>query len=135
MDNREGKRAILFKGVFWVIDGQIISKKVACDEYGDMVFQEGNSKDFQAEAWINNHKKIWSKWPRSITLGKPYNYYPRGRVEIRNKKAIIFLNPSICTKELTEMIKKEFCLKANNILQEIQVKADGSWHYKCYCNE
>ena len=39
-----------------------------------------------------NHKTEWSKLDKSITQGKPFNYYPRGRVEIRNGKATIFLN-------------------------------------------
>ncbi len=133
MDNGEGRCAAFCKGVFWVVDERIISEKVACDEYGNMILQKDNG--FQADIWSNNHKKIWSKWPRSITLGKPYNYFPRGRVEIRNRKAIIFLNPSICSKELTEKIRMEFSLEINEVLREIQVKADGSRHYKCYCME
>ena len=45
---------------------------------------------------------------KSITEGHPYNYYPRGRVEIKNGKIIIFLNPDInkpsIIKEIAEKI-------------------------------
>lgn len=133
MGTQEDKHVTLYKGVFWVIDHQIVSEKVVCDECGNMILEE--TRGFQTETWSNNHKKIWSKWPRVITQGKPYNYFPRGRIEIRNKKAVIFLNPAICSEEIIQMIKTEFELEVNEILQEIQVKADGSWHYKCYCME
>ena len=33
-----------------------------------------------------NHKAEWSKLPKSVTNGQPYNYYPRGRVEIKKQQ-------------------------------------------------
>jgi len=44
-----------------------------------------------------NHKTEWAKLGRRVTGDRPYNYYPRGRVEIRNGKAVIFLNPVLDT--------------------------------------
>ena len=32
-------------------------------------------------------------FPHYITKNKPYNYYPRGRVEIKNGKVSIYMNP------------------------------------------
>lgn len=121
---------VIWKGVFWVIDGKVVSKKVRCDEFGDMIIDE--DREYPAEIWSNNHKKIWFTLPRTVTQGKAYNYFPRGRVEIRNKKAIIFLNPCLCYEEMIRKIKMEFRLEKNKDLRDILVKADGSKHYRCY---
>lgn len=116
-----------------MIDDRIVSEKVICDEFGNMILDSASG--FQSDVWSNNHKKIWSKLPRAVTQGKPYNYFPRGRVEIRNKRAFIFLNPCICYDEMIQKIKMEFDLDKNRDLQDISVKADGSSHYKCYYEE
>ncbi len=124
---------ILYKGVFWVIENKIVSEKKPCDELGNLIPDENERS--QEEVWSNNHKKIWSELPRMVTRGKAYNYFPRGRVEIRKKKAIIFLNPCICHDRIIPKIKAEFGLNKNESLYDILVKADGSRHYKCYCEE
>lgn len=126
-------KRVTWKGVFWVIGGKVVSEKVSCDKFGTMVNDEDTG--CLSETWSNNHKKIWSTLPRTITQGKAYNYYPRGRVEIRNKKAIIFLNPCLCYKEMIRKIKMEFGLEKNKDLQDILVKADGSRHYRCHFEE
>ena len=40
----------------------------------------------------------------------PYNYFPRGRVELRHGKAVIYLNPTICTPEMYARIRQAFSL-------------------------
>lgn len=122
-------KSIIYKGVFWVIDGRVVSEKRLCDEFGNLIPDE--SEWLQEDAWSNNHKKIWSKLPRAVTQGKSYHYFPRGRVEIRKKRAIIFLNPCLCHEEMLQKIKTEFRLDKNEALRDILVKADGSSHYKC----
>lgn len=128
----------LYKGVFWVIDDRVISEKKLCDEFGNLIPDENEGieeRRFQDEAWSNNHKKIWSKLSRTVTQGKIFNYFPRGRVEIRRKRAIIFLNPCICYEEMIQKIKAEFRLDNNESIRDISVKADGSRHYRCSCEE
>lgn len=120
---------MIWKGVFWIIDGRVVSERVSCDEFGNMMADD--ESECLTEIWSNNHKKIWSGLPRTVTQGKAYNYFPRGRVEIRNKKAIIFLNPCLCYEEMIQKIKAEFDLESNNALQDILLKADGSNHYRC----
>lgn len=146
-DGKEWRREeiIIWKGVFWVIDGEVVSVRVRCDESGTLIMDEDTgylsvtvkrSELLQlAETWSNNHKKIWFTLPRTITHGKAYNYFPRGRVEIRKKKAIIFLNPCLCYEEMIRKIKKEFGLERNTALRDILVKADGSSHYRCYAEK
>ena len=74
-----------------------------------------------------NHKAEWSKLPKSVTNGQPYKYYPRGRVEMKNHKAKVYLNPIlICTiptprKPLCpiSLIEKEFGLGLKTIRADI----------------
>lgn len=121
-----------------MIDNQVVSEKKLCDEFGNLIqdenegIQEGG---FQEEAWSNNHEKIWSKLLRKVTRGKSFHYFPRGRVEIRRKRAIIFLHPSLCYEEMLQKIKAEFRLDNNEAIRDILVKADGSRHYRCDCEE
>ena len=109
----------MYKGVFWYKNGEILSVKVLCDSSGNLLeyceFSSKSGKNF-------NHRKEWCVF--NIPL--PYNYYPRGRVEIKNGKAIIFLNPTLCTDEIKSAIKEHFGLHKIRI----EWKADGSYHYR-----
>lgn len=59
----------------------------------------------------------------------PWDYFPRGRVEIRNNKAIIFINPNIIICDLyKQRIIKEF--HSESI--EVKVIVDNSAHYHCH---
>ena len=83
-----------------------------------------------------NHKKLWEEEIKSNPNHKPYNkkdynYYPRGRVEISNNKATIYLNPNINKENIISKIKREFGLSTYNI-QEVRVVIDGSAHYQCF---
>ena len=58
---------------------------------------------------------------------KPYDYYPRGRVEQSNKgKPIIFMNVNI-GEEYIPVIMEQF-----GIVEEPKIHYDGSEHYKCH---
>lgn len=76
------------KGIFWCTDSDteapaLITVSVACDKNGD-------SKElvrFSSKSGNNfNHRLEWERLDRSITAGRPFNYYPRGRVEIKMAK-------------------------------------------------
>ena len=128
MKENEEKRP--YKGIFWIKDFlNLVSVKIEVDKNGKAVHDDNlNSK----KGDNFNHKMTWERFNRKITDGKPYNYYPRGRVEIRNGKAIIFANPYICTQDVLDMVKNEFHLHAENGIEEIIMKPDYSNHYKCY---
>lgn len=72
------------------------------------------------------HKKLWSaiRPPKS---NKPYNYYPRGRVEITSRgTAILYMNPNV-DETLIPEIMIQFGLS-----EYPKVIYDNSNHYKCY---
>ena len=79
-----------------------------------------------------NHERYWASMPKALTLCKPFDYYPRGRVEIAHGKATIYLNPHIATDEVVDYIKASFGLTDQNGVTKVLVKVDGSNHYRCH---
>jgi hypothetical protein len=138
MDNK------LYRGIFWVIsdgadfeDHILLAFKIACDRCGNITEAPPiplNSKN----GGTYNHKAVWDHQIKNNPAYKPYNktafdHYPRGRVEISNDKAVIYLNPFINRLIIIEKIKNAFGLNENNIRQ-IRVINDNSAHYACYLN-
>ncbi len=76
-----------------------------------------------------NHKATWEMLKGAITKGKPFDYYPRGRVEIVRNRATIWLNGNILSR--VNDIKRLFGLNGMNI-GEVLIKEDGSKHYECH---
>lgn len=75
------------------------------------------------------HKKLWTEIAQKYR-NKPYNYYPRGRVDVDNKgRSVIYVNPNITDEDLRE-IRRQF-----GIIKEPIVKYDNSNHYKCHLDE
>ena len=129
-ENRTVKKE-LCNGVFWVNDDVIISVKNPCNSDGKLICADNESEE-KLMRKLANHKKLWEKFPHYITAGLPFNYLPRGRVEIRKgEKAIIFCSPHICTEETKQLMTEEFGLTAENGITHISLKADGSAHYRC----
>ena len=119
-----GKKMELYKGIFWYINDHLLCRKVRCDSAGNPL----ESVDFTSKSGDNfNHKAEWQNMSKKITGGKPYNYYPRGRVEIKRNKATVYLNPVLNQEEIIAKILLEFDL---GNLTDITVKSDGSEHYK-----
>ncbi len=124
------------KGIFWVKQSNTTSPELlivstACDEYGTsmepVAYSSKSGENF-------NHKSEWARLDKNVTGGHPFNYYPRGRVEIKNCKAVIFLNPDICSELILGKIIDAFDLGSTNNLKAIQVKSDGSYHYQYSCS-
>ena len=118
---------MLYKGVFWVRslkEGDMIALRFLSDENGVLTDSGITSKDI-------NHQRLWERLDSVITGGYPFNYYPRGRVELRRGKALIFCSPHICTEKLKSLITERFGLMAENGIKEVLLKADGSAHYQC----
>lgn len=104
---------LMLKGAFWTVGEDILSYPV------EIPTQPNPS-----------HKDVW-KLVCGEHKRKPWNYFPRGRVEIRNDKAIIFANPDcFLYKDLENKIRNNFEL--GNV--QIIYKADNSRHYQYKMN-
>lgn len=102
------------RGVFWLIDGTL-----HCFPY-DGSYPEGIAKSGNTY----NHEKLW-RLVRPHECTKPFDYYPRGRVEITPKgRAILYMSPHIGQGYLAEI-----CQKFD--IQTPVVKYDHSRHYFC----
>lgn len=124
----------LYKGIFWYRDissQDIICAKIPCCPDGTVIAIEGESLNSK-HGDNYNHEKTWGGFPGNVTKGKKYNYYPRGRVEIKNGRAKIFLNPNLLDDRVIQMLIAEFGLCEDNGIREIKVITDFSAHYRCY---
>ena len=116
----------VYKGIFWYIPNEhsFLCVKVACDITGNTV----ENVEFSSKSAGNfNHKIEWEKLQKSNKIKNPYNYYPRGRVEIKNGKATVYLNPVLNNPSVCNLIFKEFGLNNSDIV--IRTISDGSRHY------
>lgn len=124
----------LSKGIFWVKDVSNIEDTgifldIPCTSDGTPF----DTSELNAKTGTTyNHERTWPMLSNEITDGKPYNYYPRGRVEIANGKATIFANPNIANQQLIDWCTDKFNLTAANGIKKIRLIVDGSEHYKCY---
>ena len=132
----------LCSGVFWVItdDSDISTYKllmfeIPCDLQGNAI--GGHQIPLNSKSGgTYNHKKLWNEEIKNKTIHRPYgkkeyDYYPRGRVEIANDRAIIYLNPNINSTKIVNDIKLRFGLSRHNI-SNVRVSTDNSEHYKCF---
>ena len=105
------------KGVFWLLeDGELLA----------FPFEEGEVVGLSKSGDNYNHKLLWEHVkPRGCN--KPFDYYPRGRVEISNKgKPIVYMNYHIGEDAI------ESIMLAFNLKEIPKIHYDGSEHYKCY---
>ena len=135
----------LCAGIFWIItddcdldEYMLLSFEIPCDVFGNP--SGTHTIELNAKSGNTyNHRKIWENEIKNKPIHKPYNkmdynYYPRGRVEIANDRATIFLNPRIFEPCVISEIEKRFGLTQNNI-SERRVIADGAAHYECWLDE
>ena len=131
----------LAQGVFWIVDIENMSdNKKYCfpifsDSNGNILATDGSYALNAKSGTTYNHEKLWDQLPKSYTHNQPFDYYPRGRVQISNGKAIVYLNPNINTVEVQNFIKNEFNLRQINGITKVTFISDGSEHYKCYLDE
>lgn len=78
---------------------------------------------------VISHKEAWEihiqpaeKRFRQVA----YNFYPRGRVVIRNGRATVFLNQLIAAEQVVQKVCEAFSLTAPRI------HAEGGRHYQCF---
>ena len=77
-----------------------------------------------------SHKEVWpilsahTKW-----RSKPWDYYPRGRIDPRKRSILIFLNPYIMECPAFEkMIRQAFSIPND---APTRIVVDNSPHYRC----
>ena len=115
----------LRKGVFRYIEGRLVTVSAACDVCGncaeDVAFSSKSGESF-------NHKREWEKLPKSVTGGRAYGHFPRGRVEIKNGRADIWLTPDLNEENVINAVEREFGLERDDI--KIALRPDNSSHYR-----
>ena len=134
----------IYRGIFWVICGYdaddrpildvftLLTFKVPCTLNGDIL---DNAIQLNSKSGTSfNHKLQWNQLPKKTTLGHSYQYYPRGRIEIKRGKAVIFINPVLDKSAVIGKIFLEFGLQEESI-SSIAIKCDGSSHYHCHCDD
>lgn len=129
----------LYRGIFWITDINNIENsklyfQIPCDSNGNINDDTFNiNADMSSKGNDNyNHKNVWNTLDKKYTHNKAFNYYPRGRIEINNGKAIIYVSPHIATDELKDWVIDKFNLTSFNGINKVRIIADGSEHYKCY---
>jgi len=135
----------LCSGVFWILsdnydlsDHKLLAFDIPCDYNG----KPNNTHSIELNSKSGNtynHKKLWEGEIKRNNKYRPYNkkdwdYYPRGRIEISNNRATIYLNPHINKSFFIDVIKQKFGLFQYNI-SEIRVIPDGSKHYQCFLDK
>ncbi len=129
-----------FKGIFWFTcsfdenekcdfeDAELITALISVnDGFDRCICQKFNSKN----GTTFTHENTWAELVkrRKDLRRHSWNYFPRGRVEIRNHKAVIFMNPNILEcPQYKEMIIRKFCLEKI----KTKVTIDNSVHYNCH---
>lgn len=134
------------QGIFWFTcsfageeercdfsETELLALAVPCGEVCTEALPEGfvfNSR--KGDAFT--HRKTWAVLTKKRKDLRRYawNYFPRGRVEIRHGKAVIFMNPCILSCEhFQEKLVERFHLEG----MKVQVAADCSRHYHCHGDE
>lgn len=126
----------LYKGIFWITDldnvyANQLYFQIPVTSDGIVINPEVmhlNSKNGDNY----NHKLVWKELTPKETQNKPFDYFPRGRIEINRGKATIYANPNICTQEVLDWLTDKFNLTKNNGITKVVMNPDGSEHYKCY---
>lgn len=104
------------EGLFWVIRSG--------SEWELLTFFAPSNEISHKNAWERYIQPAEKRFRRVV-----YNYYPRGRVVIRNGRGTVFLNQHIVTEEVLHKVCEAFSLA------EPKVHAEGSRHYRCYMDE
>ena len=99
------------RGVFWLIDeGELLAFPY---EEGDIIGVSKSGDNY-------NHKLLWER-VKTKGCNKPFDYYPRGRVEISNKgKPVVYMNPYIGEESI------ELIMAALELNEEPLIHYDGS---------
>lgn len=109
----------LYKCIFWITEAQSEQYffRIPCNSMSDITGTTEYplcSKD----GTNYNHKILWSLLPKSLTGNKPFDYFPRGRVEIRNANQPIPKKKRDVESEIT-------ALRSKTAIQEREIEIRG----------
>ena len=133
MEKEKKMEGYMRKGVFWAIpddDGKpyILKLSAVCDSNGKITEESPAYNSKKGDSY--SHEQSWSSVTESSSKkirDKPWNHFPRGRVEIKNGKAIVYHNPKFENWiHFEETIINEFEL--SNI--PVRFIPDHSKHYE-----
>lgn len=128
---------LYFKGPFWIVADsikdlrlgkyKIVGEKYLCDFNGNFVSDNAPSRSMMT------HKKLWrDKYANELNCNdKPYNYYPRGRVEVWDGQAYIFVHSSMNFEPLIGNLIHEYGLDKlddESLVEVVENDYQGS-HY------
>ena len=106
----------MLRGVFWVVNGKLLA----------FPFREGAQLGVAKSGNTYNHRLLWEH-VKPQGCKKPFNYYPRGRVEITQQGVpILYMNPNV-PESLLPGIMTTF-----ELLLPPVIRYDYSRHYHCY---
>ena len=104
------------QGGFWLIDGELLT----------VIFSEDSEFGLSKSGQNYNHRFLWEH-VRPDGCGKPFDYYPRGRVEVNSRgKATVFMSLHIDESFIPEIIERF------SLAEYPRVHYDGSEHYICH---
>ena len=108
------------KGVFWIV------RKDGEETLLAFPFREGDVIGVSKSGDTYNHRLLWEH-VRPPGSNRPYDYYPRGRVEITKQgKAIIYMSPHVPERFIPEI------MEAFGITGKPRIHYDFSRHYRCH---
>ncbi len=123
----------LYKGIFWIVDRKDLENndpylfRILSNRNGEVLSYDTEPNSKKGDNY--NHEKTWNSLPKELTHNWLYNHFPRGRVEIKNNEARIFLNPLLNEERIIAYIKNRFHLNENTI-GSVKILIDNSEHYK-----
>ncbi len=118
----------IYRGLFWLVENDIlVAFKTACNTDGQPDDPQLPYNSRKGDSFT--HKATWKEaahnQPRGIR-SKAWNYYPRGRVEIRSGKITVYHNPMLADPAFEQRIIDEFELLGHSV----RFVPDYSRHYK-----
>lgn len=99
-----------FKGPFWCLASSVdeLNKGnyiLLCDK--ELCSYEGELNRKRLNKENQTHEKVWENYKQDYE-NVPYNYFPRGRVEVYKGKAYINLNSILNKTKIIDDIRKEY---------------------------
>ena len=86
------------KGLFWAIDREterrLLTYSAVCDKNGAVEAGQPPYNSKKGDSF--SHERSWPLATESLSqriCNRPWNHFPRGRVEIANGKATVYYNP------------------------------------------
>ena len=125
------------KGLFWLIDesvdpqlctNQLLFFAAECDKNGSVLNNQKPYNSRKGDSYA--HKQSWEAATKDSSRrirNKPWDFFPRGRVEISNGKATVYHNPMLAEwSEFEYAVIRGFELEGFSV----EFKPDYSKHYQ-----